>query len=129
MLIPILIILFIILIFYQIFLAHIVNRFIKRNIIEGMDSSTSTTSPTSQTYQPYDLNNPNNTLILAQQNAGNIQVLKQQIDKLLNLNTEVQDISGNLATLNSQVSTLIEQQQQYAQANIPSSTPNISGSS
>lgn len=129
MLIPILIILFIILIFYQIFLAHIVNRFIKRNIIEGMDSSTSTTSPTSQTYQPYDLNNPNNTLILAQQNAGNIQVLKQQIDKLLNLNTEVQDISGNLATLNSQVSTLIEQQQQYAQANLPSSTPNISGSS
>ena len=129
MLIPILIILFIILIFDQIFLAHIVNRFIKRNLIEGMDSSTSTTSPTSQTYQPYDLNNPNNTLILAQQNAGNIQVLKQQIDKLLNLNTEVQDISGNLATLNSQVSTLIEQQQQYAQANIPSSTPNISGSS
>jgi len=88
------------------------------NTIEGMES---------QDYKPYDLNNPNNTLILAQQNAGNIQVLKKQMDDLLHLNDEVQDISGNVATLTTNVSNLIEQQQQYVQTNLPSSPPQISG--
>jgi len=115
MLVYILIIFFIILIFYQIFLAYINS---KMNTIEGMES---------QDYKPYDLNNPNNTLILAQQNAGNIQVLKKQMDDLLHLNDEVQDISGNVATLTTNVSNLIEQQQQYVQTNLPSSPPQISG--
>jgi predicted RND superfamily exporter protein len=115
MLIYILIIFFIILIFYQIFLAYINS---KMNTIEGMES---------QDYKPYDLNNPNNTLILAQQNAGNIQVLKKQMDDLLHLNDEVQDISGNVATLTTNVSNLIEQQQQYVQTNLPSSPPQITG--
>ena len=88
------------------------------NTIEGMES---------QDYKPYDLNNPNNTLILAQQNAGNIQVLKKQMDDLLHLNDEVQDISGNVATLTTNVSNLIEQQQQYVQTNLPSSPPQITG--
>jgi hypothetical protein len=88
------------------------------NTIEGMES---------QDYKPYDLNNPNNTLILAQQNAGNIQVLKKQMDDLLDLNDEVQDISGNVATLTTNVSNLIQQQQQYVQTNLPSSPPQITG--
>ena len=115
MLLYILIIFFIILIFYQIFLAHITS---KMNFIEGMES---------QTYQPYDLNNPNNTLILAQQNAGNIQVLKKQMDGVLHLNREVQDLSGNLATLTTEVSNMIEQQEQYVQTNLPSTPPQITG--
>jgi len=88
------------------------------NFIEGMES---------QTYEPYDLNNPNNTLILAQQNAGNIQVLKKQMDGVLHLNREVQDLSGNLATLTTQVSNMIEEQQQYVQTNLPSTPPQITG--
>jgi len=115
MLVYVLIIFFIILIFYQIFLAHITS---KMNFIEGMES---------QTYQPYDLNNPNNTLILAQQNAGNIQVLKKQMDGVLHLNREVQDLSGNLATLSTQVTNMIEQQEQYVQTNLPSTPPQITG--
>jgi hypothetical protein len=115
MLLYVLIIFFIILIFYQIFLAHITS---KMNFIEGMES---------QTYEPYDLNNPNNTLILAQQNAGNIQVLKKQMDGVLHLNREVQDLSGNLATLTTQVSNMIEEQQQYVQTNLPSTPPQITG--
>ena len=115
MLVYILIIFFIILIFYQIFLAYINS---KMTTIEGMES---------QHYKSYDLNNPNNALILAQQNAGNIQVLKKQMDDLLHLNDEVQDISGNVATLTTNVSNLIEQQQQYVQTNLPSSPPQISG--
>jgi predicted RND superfamily exporter protein len=121
MLVNILIIFFIILIFYQIFLSHV--RFkINNNIIEGLDNMPS------QQYQPYDMNNPNNALILGQQNAGNIQVLKQQVDKLGGLNKEVQDISGNLITLTSQVTKLMESQQQFAKNNLPSSPPVISGS-
>ena len=50
--------------------------------IEGLETQ-------SQKYKPYNLNNPNNTLILAQQNAGNIQVLKKQMDDVLDLNKEV----------------------------------------
>ena len=115
MLLYILIIFFIILIFYQIFLAYISSKI---NTIEGMES---------QHYKSYDLNNPNNTLILAQQNAGNIQVLKKQMDDLLKLNDEVQDISGNVATLTTNVSNLIEQQQQYVETNLPSSPPQITG--
>jgi hypothetical protein len=70
-----------------------------------------TTSPTQQ-YQPYDTNNPNNVLILAQQNAGNIQVLKQQMDGIFNINNKVRDLSGNLTELQNQVSDLLVQQQQ-----------------
>ena len=121
MLVNILIVFFILLILYQIFLSNIVYK-INNNIIEGLETS----SP--QQYQPYDMNNPNNALILAQQNAGNIQVLKQQVDKTLGLNKEVQDISGNLITLASQVTQLMESQQQYAKANLPSSPPVITGS-
>ena len=117
MLVNILIILFIIIIFYQIFLQDISSK------IEGMENQQN------QQYQPYDMNNPNNTLILAQQNAGNIQVLKQQIDSVLGLNKEVQDLSGNVATLTTQVTNLIQAQQQYAQNNLPSSPPVVTGAS
>jgi hypothetical protein len=112
MLINILIIFFIILILCQLFSYN----------IEGMETSNG------EEYIPYRKNDPNNVLILAQQNAGNIEVLKQQIDKVLGLNQEVQDISNNLATLTSQVTNLMAAQQQYAQANIPSPTPQITGS-
>ena len=58
MLVNVLIVFFLLLILYQIFLAYF-------NCVEGLDN-----------YQNYDLNNPNNALILAQQNAGNIEFLK-----------------------------------------------------
>ena len=121
MLVNILIVFFIILIFYQIFLSHVIFK-VNDNMMEGLDTMAS------QQYQPYDMNNPNNALILAQQNAGNIQVLKQQVDKILKLDKEVQDISGNLITLTSQVTKLMESQQQIAKSNLPESPPVITGS-
>lgn len=128
MLVNVLIIFFIILIFYQVFLSNISNMVYKmtNGIIEGMDTTTTTSS---QEYQPYNMNNPNNALILAQQNAGNIQVLKQQVDKVVGLDKEVQDISGNLATLTTQVTNLMTAQQQYVQTNLPSSPPQVTGTS
>ena len=109
-----LIFIFIILILYQLFLAYFANNF----IIEGL---------TNNKYQPYNTNDPNNALILAQQNAGNISVLKEQLDELNGLNKEVQDISGNVIALQDQVSQLVASQQQYATKMTGGTAPNITG--
>jgi TolA-binding protein len=110
-LINLLIIFFILLIVYQIFLACA-----KNSIIEGLEE-----------YQPYNMNDPNNALILAQQNAGNISFLKQQLDEMNGLNKEVQDLSGNFVALQDQVSQLVAAQQQYATQMTGGSAPEITG--
>jgi predicted transcriptional regulator len=111
-LINILIIFFIILISYQIILAN--NVFIS----EGFESN--------EDYQPY-TNNKDSAMILAQQNAGNIEFLKQQIDSVLGLNKEVQDISGNVVDLQDQVNQLIMAQQQYTDQMTGGTAPDVSG--
>ena len=100
MFIYILILIFSLLLIYQIFLVN-------QNTIyrERFD-----------TYQSYDQNNPNNVAILSQQNAGNIDVLKKQVEKLLPLNGKVQDLSGNVTNLSQQINSLIQTQQQYAES-------------
>jgi len=131
-LVYLLIVFFLILIIYQILQYYIIYAFNNNNyIIEGLTTPLpplQSSPPSSQQYQPYDTNNPNNVLILAQQNAGNIQVLKQQIDKTLGLEKEVRDISGNVATLTEQVTAFMQQQQKSANALLPSSPPTITGS-
>jgi predicted PurR-regulated permease PerM len=108
-LVNILILFFIVLILYQILLAN--------NIIEGLENQ----------YQAYDTNNPNNALILAQQNAGNISYLKERLDSIDGLDKEVQDISGNVTTLQSQVAEMVQQQQQYANQMTGGSPPQVTG--
>lgn len=116
MLIIILNILFVYLIIQQIYISF------NTRLIEGLTTVT-------DTYQPYNTSNPNNVMILAQQNAGNINVLKGEIDQLLTLNQEVKDISGNVVILNQQVQALIQQQATAAQQ-IAGNTPlNITSSS
>ena len=112
-LINILIVFFILLIISQLFLAYAGN-----NIIEGL---------TNGQYQPYDMNNPQNALILAQQNAGNISFLKEKLDELLGLSKEVQDISGNVITLQEQVAQMVAAQQSYSTKMTGGVTPNITG--
>ena len=85
---------------------------------EGLENGPTTT------YQPYDQNNPT---ILAQQNAGNIQVLKGQLDELIGIKKEVEDISGNLYTLTDQVNEYMLQQSNSAQQQVPAEPPTISG--
>jgi TolA-binding protein len=108
-LVNILIVFFIILIFNQILLAT--------RVIEGLENN----------YEPYDTNNPNNALILAQQNAGNISFLKQRIDDLTGINQQVQDLSGNVQTLQTQVNGLVQAQQDYANQMTGGSPPEITG--
>lgn len=109
-LINLLVIFFIILLSYQIFLAS--------RTIEGLENND---------YQPYDTNNPQNALILAQQNAGNIIVLKQQVDEVKGLNKEVKDIKANVATLSDQFRELAEANKKYTSEMVGTNPPTITG--
>jgi hypothetical protein len=127
-LINLLIIFFILLIISQIILARDIS------LIEGLTGlppgPPSNPNPSSNSsYQPYNTNNEQNALVLAQQNAGNIQVLKQQLDGLTGLNSEVQDISGNVVKLQGQVTQLVAAQQQYANNLTGGTPPNVTGTS
>lgn len=85
----------------------------QNSIKEGLDSSKDNIN----IYNNYDKNSmssTDNALMLAQQNAGNIEYLKQQISKITTLDKEVQDMSGNLVTLNEQMIALVNQQTQAA---------------
>jgi hypothetical protein len=108
-LVNILIAFFMFLILYQIFLAS--------NVIEGFNNE----------YKPYDTNNPNNALILAQQNAGNINYLKERLDKFDGVYQEVQDLSGNVVALQTQVNGLVQAQKDYANQMTGGTAPEISG--
>lgn len=107
--INILIVFFIILILYQLFLAS--------NIVEGLENQ----------YQNYDTNNPANALILAQQNAGNIEYIKERLDDYQGVYKQVQDLSGNYDLLEKQVNDLVAQQQDYANQITGGVAPEISG--
>jgi len=115
-LVNLLIIFFIMLIFYQIFLAYFGN-----SIMEGYENKDN------KEYQNYDSNNPDNALVLAQQNAGNISVLKGQMDEMLGINKQVQDLSGNVDNLQQQVTDLVEAQKDYANQMTGGTEPEISG--
>jgi hypothetical protein len=112
-LINILILFFTILVIYQIFLAYF-----EDNVIEGL------TNNNGKKYKPY---NKNDALILAQQNAGNIMVLKQQIDDLSGLKQEFLDLSGNYAGLQSQVTSLVNAQNDYTNQMTGGSEAQITG--
>ncbi len=109
-LVNILIVFFVFIILYQIFLATVPT-------VEGLENQ----------YQPYDTNNPANALILAQQNAGNIAYIKERLDDYQGLYQEVQDISGNYASLQSQVDQLVQAQEQYTTQMTGGTVPQISG--
>ena len=122
-LVNILIIFFLFLILYQIFLANnmveaklpLVEA--KLPLVEGLDNQ----------YQQYDTNNPNNALILAQQNAGNIEYLKERMDDIQGMSQQFQDLSGNVSSLQTQVNGLVQSQQDYANQMTGGSAPEITG--
>lgn len=107
MLIKILIIFFIFLIGYQLFLALMKTN----NLVEGLENE----SPTE--YKPYntnDPNNPNSALILAQQNAGNIEVIKGRMDGLDGQKGRLDTIQQNIDSMQTQIDALVQQQADYA---------------
>ena len=66
-------------------------------------------------YQDYDTNDPNNTMILVQQNAGNIKFLKGRVDDLAGINDKVTDLQSQVDLMSSQMDDLVQQQADFAQ--------------
>lgn len=122
MLINILIVLFIILIFYQLLFQNSLFNYFP--IIESMTNEESPEEPNDESKdepKAETTNKPsentttevksyntgsNNALILAQENAGNIQVIKQQIDKTLGLDNQIKQMRTDLDALTEQVNGL-----------------------
>lgn len=115
LLIYILIVLFVILISYQVYLAML-----PKSLIEGLENNDTS-------YKPYDTNDPNNSLILSQQNAGNIEVLKGRIDDLDGVKESVDNMQQSINSMQTQIDGLVEQQANYAQEMAGSTPPDISG--
>ena len=120
MLIYILIVIFLVLISYQIYLV-----IFPKKLLEGLENTTTTT--TTQEYKPYNLNDPNNSLILAQQNAGNIEVLKGRIDSFGDVKKNVDNMQQEIDSMQTQIDGLVQQQADYAQEIAGSTPPTISG--
>jgi len=105
---------------YQVYLAMFPSK-----LIEGLENGDATTS--TQEYKPYNLNDPNNSLILAQQNAGNIEVLKGRIDNLDGVKKKVDDMQQSIMSMQTQIDGLVQQQADYAQQMAGSTPPDITG--
>lgn len=125
LLIYLLICIFLALILYQTFFSTINNT----TIIEGLENETDTTNTnnTNATYQPYNMNDPNNALILGQQNAGNIDYLKQRVEDLSGIKERVDNIQESVNSLQTQVDGLVQQQADYAQELAGSQPAEITG--
>jgi hypothetical protein len=87
--------------------------FNKKNIIEGLDK-----------YQDY---NQNNVFILAQKNAANIQVLKENVDQLQGVKSKVDEHTKSIEQLTSQLNQIMMQQGLFAQSKLPNAPLNVSG--
>jgi hypothetical protein len=114
MLIKLLIIFFIFLIGYQLFLFI----FKKDNLVEGLENDE---------YKPYNKDDPNNTLILAQQNAGNIEVLKGRVDKLDGIKERVDSLQQLADGMQTQIDGLVQQQADYANDLMGDKPPPLEG--
>ena len=134
-----LIIFFSFIILYQLFLAYF-----KDKVIEGMMDVVPTISPEfvptaapsnqmlpnltiNQVYRQYDKQIADNTFMLAQQNAGNIEYLKQRIDAVQGQYQQVQDLCGNVQALQTQVNGLVQAQQDYANQMTGGTAPEVTG--
>ena len=120
LLIYILIGVFLVLFGYQIFLA-----LFPRNIIEGLENKSTTSS--NGEYQPYNVSDPNNSLILAQQNSGNIEVLKGRIDKFDGVKEKLDTMQQNINSMQTQIDGLVQQQADYAQELAGDTPPEVTG--
>ena len=120
LLIHILIAVFLVLFGYQIFLALFPNK-----IIEGLENETITT--TTGEYQPYNVSDPNNSLILAQQNAGNIEVLKDRINKFDGVKEKLDTMQQNIDSIQVQIDSLVQQQADFAQDLAGDTPPEVTG--
>lgn len=105
---------------YQLFLA-----LFSRPIIEGLENANANAN--AQEYQPYNVNDPNNSLILSQQNAGNIEVLNGRIDKFDGVKEKIDIMEQNIHSMQTQIDGLVQQQADFAQDLVGDTPPEITG--
>ena len=134
LLIYILIVIFSILIGVQLIEIYFPNKVLEG--LENQDTTTSTTTSTTSStntipstgeYKPYNLSEPNNALILAQQNAGNIEVLRGRIDILDGVKSKVDTMQQSIDSMQTQIDGLVQQQADYAQELAGSTPPTVTG--
>lgn len=111
-----LILLFVFLLVYQIYL-----DIYSSNLIEGL-----TTNSAASSDKPQNLTEPN-SLILSQQNAVNIEVLKGRVDILDGMDKKIDNIKLSVDAMQVQINTLVQQQADYAQELAGSTPPTITG--
>jgi hypothetical protein len=123
MLIKLLIIFFTFLIGYQLFLFI----FKKGELMEGLENAE---------YKSYNKDDPNGALILAQQNAGNIEVLKGRVDKIDTMKDEMKseiqkkikdEIEPKFISMQTQLDGLVQQQADYANDVMGDKPPPLEG--
>jgi len=87
------------------------------NLREGMDDGTETKEDDKEKYdfKKYDTNRPENALILAQQNAGNIMSLEQKIETQQAFVQRLDDLESTVENQQTQLDGPVEQQAQYAE--------------
>ena len=73
------------------------------------------------------MNDPNSALILAQQNAGNIEYLKQRVENLSGIKERVDTMQESINSIQTQVDGLVQQQADYAQQLAGSQPAEITG--
>jgi hypothetical protein len=138
-LISILNLFFILLISYQIFLGYY-----KPPIVEGLLDLVPTIAPAftptvapknelmpnltiNQVYRQYDKKIADNTFLLAQQNAGNIEVLRQQSSNVPQLTLDVTNLTKRVGTVEDQITQLVSAQKAYADNLTGGSPPDVTG--
>ena len=123
MLIKLLLVFFTFLIGYQLFLFI----FKKGELIEGLEN---------EEYKAYNKDDPNGALILAQQNAGNIEVLKGRVDKIDTMKDEMKseiqkkikdEIEPKFISMQTQLDGLVQQQADYANDVMGDKPPPLEG--
>jgi hypothetical protein len=121
MLLKILIVFFVVLLCSQMYLAI----FNKPTMLEGLENNSTSTSASD--YKPYNMNDPNNALILSQQNAGNIEVLKGRIDDLDGVKSTVDNMQQSIDSMQTQIDSLVQQQADYANQMAGSTPVDVTG--
>ena len=142
-----LILFFILLIMYQIYLNYF-RTSIREGMLDVIPSFVPTFSPNmsptaspeanptnemlpnltvNQVYRQYDKKISDNTFLLAQQNAGNIEYLKQRVNTIQDMADEVNQLSSDVDSLQQQVTGLVQANTQYTTQNLGTEPPEISG--
>jgi len=82
---------------------------------EGMETKENDDKKEDDTYQSYNTDSPDNALILAQKNAGNIMTLDQKIKSQGDFSARLDKLEDVVDNQQDQINGLVEQQAQYAE--------------